>query len=64
MPTLDNNPKYKSLEGFEKFRKFVKPSKFLHFRLVYKVGPVLWNTLYVYFTPFIVIDIVHSIKKV
>ena len=37
---------------------------FLHFRLEYKVGPVLWNTLYVYFRPFLVIDIVHSIKKV
>ena len=50
--------------SFEKIRKFAKPSKFLHFRLVYKVGPVLWNTLYVYFRPFLVIDIVHSIKKV
>ena len=56
--------KCRSWGGFEKFRKFAKPSKLLHFRLVYKVGPVLWNTLYVYFTPFLVTDIVHSIKKV
>ena len=58
------HPKCRSWGSFEKYRKFAKPSKFLHFRLVYKVGPVLWNTLYVYFRPFLVIDIVHSIKKV
>ena len=57
------HPKCSSWRRFEKFRIFAKPSKLLHFRLVYKVGPVLWNTLYVYFRPFLVIDIVHSIVK-
>ena len=48
----------------DRHKNFSKPSKLLYFGLLSKVGTVLWNTLYVYFWPFLVIDIVHSINKV
>ena len=79
VPTLDNNPKYKSLEGFEKFlclscckfpEFFNTLPTFAFWMNIYwqiskrKVSPVLWDTLYVYFWPLLVILIVHSIVKV
>ena len=48
------HPKCSSWGSFEKL---------LQFRLVYKVGLLLWNIQFVYFRPFLVIVFNHSIKK-